>query len=113
MRKYAWIVGGILFVVLMIVSCLFPFMTADTTTFTVTDKERIVTGLGDSVSSKYLVFTDGETFQNTDCLVLWKFASSDLQGSLTVGKTYEADVYGWRIPFLSTYRNIVSANECH
>ena len=86
----------------------FPYWTADTATFTVTDKERIVTGSGGSVSSKYLVFTESETFENSDCLVRFKFGSSDLQGHLKEGQTYTAKVYGWRAPFLSMYRNIVS-----
>ena len=86
----------------------FPYWTADTATFTVTDKERIITRSGKSVSSKYLVFTDLETFENSDCLVRFKFTSSDLQGKLKEGQTYTATVYGWRVPILSMYRNIVS-----
>ena len=89
----------------------FPHLTKDTATFKVVSKERIVESRGEGVSSKYLVFTDGEVFKNTDCLVLWKFGSSDLQGELREGKTYRAEVYGWRIPFLSWYRNIVTASE--
>lgn len=84
-----------------------PYLTAETVTFTVTDKDRIVTGSGEGVSSKYLVFTDIETFENTDSFLRLKFASSDLQGSLKVGETYTAEVYGWRVPVFSTYRNIV------
>ena len=80
-----------------------PLLTADTVTITVIDKERIQSG----EDSRYLVFTESETFKNTDCLVRRKFDSSDLYGRLQVGTTYEAEVYGWRIPFLSAYRNIV------
>ena len=86
----------------------FPYWTSDTVTFTVADKERIVTKSGDSVSSKYLIFTELETFENSDCLVMFKFSSSDLQGKLKKGNIYTAKVYGWRVPFLSMYRNIVS-----
>lgn len=34
-------------------------------------------------------------------------SSSDVHGKLTPGR-YRFKVYGWRIPFLSTYRNVVS-----
>lgn len=86
------------------------YNTSETVTFTVTGKERIVetSGSGEtlSVDSKYLVFTDVETFENTDMLFAGKFNSSDVQGKLFVDSTYTATVYGWRIPFLSMYRNL-------
>ena len=82
-----------------------PLLTSEDITITVVDKERVVdSGGGDS---KYLVFTETEVFENTDCLVLWKFNSSDVYGQLEIGETYQVQVYGWRIPFLSMYRNIV------
>lgn len=84
-----------------------PFVSRDSVTITITDKERIVTGSGDSLSSKYLVHGENETFQNSDCWLLFKFDSSDVQRDLKVGGTYTIDVYGWRIPFLSWYRNII------
>lgn len=75
---------------------------------TVTGKERIVESNGNKgTSSKYLVFTENETFENTDAIFLGKWNSSDIQGALRIDSTYQARVYGWRIPFLSTYRNIV------
>ena len=89
----------------------FPLLTQDTCMFTVSDKERIMDGVGDAATAKYLVFTDKETFENTDCFIWFKFNSSDLQGKLERGKKYKAKVYGWRIPFLSVYRNIVKAKE--
>jgi hypothetical protein len=84
------------------------FSTAAQTTITVTDKERIVENDGEKVSSKYIVYTDKGAYENTDILFLGKFNSSDLQGQLITGKTYEVTVYGWRIPFLSMYKNITN-----
>lgn len=80
--------------------------TRTTHTFTVTDKERVT---GDD--SKYLVFTNGEVLCVDDTLVFMRFDSSDLYGSLKIGKTYRGDVVGWRVPFLSWYRNILTARE--
>lgn len=83
--------------------------TKDTVTVIITGKERVATGSGDSLSHKYLVFTEHETFQNTDALFHLKYSSSDIQGKLRDGRAYDLEVYGWRIPFLSMYRNIISA----
>jgi hypothetical protein len=78
---------------------------------TVTHKERIVERSSDgSTSSKYLIFTDIETFENTDSLWHLKFRSSDLYGRIQVGQTCNFKVYGLRIGYLSTYRNIIDAD---
>lgn len=80
--------------------------------FTVNSLERVVT----QDSSKYMVFTeldDGnvEVFENRDSLPMFKWNSSDIQAKLKPGKKYTATVTGWRIQFLSMYRNIVSVEE--
>lgn len=36
-----------------------------------------------------------------------KFTPSDLQGELTEGETYRCNVIGFRIPVISTYRNLL------
>lgn len=73
------------------------------------DKERVVTGSGQDQQSKYLIFTDQETFENVDSWLALKFNSSDVYGSITEGSTCEFRVTGWRVPFLSWYRNILEA----
>jgi hypothetical protein len=95
--------------VLLCLDAIVLYSTHDTVVFTVEKSERI-TNANDE-GGKYLIFTKAETFENTDRLVLWKFNSSDLYGLLKVGKAYEAKVVGFRIPFLSWYRNIVSFRE--
>jgi hypothetical protein len=84
------------------------YATRDSVTFTVSDKERIVESSGEGISSKYLVFSPGETFENTDAWWFLKFNSSDIQGRFQVGRTYTAQVYGWRVQAFSMYRNIIS-----
>lgn len=51
-----------------------------------------------------------EVFENKDTVFYLKYASADLQANLQVGKTYSVKVNGFRIPFLSQYRNIISAD---
>ena len=72
---------------------------------TETDKK---TGL---VISTYLIFTDHGVYRNDDSFWHFKYNSSDVYGLLDKGKYYNIKVYGWRIPILSTYPNIVKATE--
>jgi len=83
------------------------YTSAEIVTIKVTDKDRITTGSGEDLSSKYLVFAEGETFENVDETFMGKWNSSDVQGKLLKDSTYSVKVIGWRFPFLSTYRNII------
>jgi len=81
-------------------------------TLTVTDKE--VKNDGDS--SKYLIFTSDakgkvKTLENVDSLFKGKHNSSDIYAELKKGKTYKFTVYGYRLPFWSTYENIINYKE--
>ena len=58
--------------------------------------------------SKYLIFCQEEVFQNTDEMAYMKFNSSDVYNGIEQGKKYTFQVVGWRYPFLSWYRNIIS-----
>ena len=85
-------------------------------TITVTDKERIYEGSGDTSSSKYLVFGDGDNgnslvFENTDCFIRGKWNSSNIQGQLKEGNTYKVTVVGYRVSFFSMYQNIIKIEE--
>ncbi|MFW5847509.1 MAG: DUF1523 family protein [bacterium] len=79
----------------------------DTIEITVYDKERIVTKTTDNIKTMYLVYCEDEVFKNTDNWFFFKFNSSDIQNKLKVNQTYVVKVVGWRIPFFSSYRNIV------
>lgn len=89
-----------------------PYVSKDTVTFTVIDKENVV----NNNSSKYLIYTKDskdklEVFQNTDNWFAFKVNSSDIYGQIDIGKTYEATVYGKRIRMNSFYRNILNISE--
>ena len=101
------IVFGLLIVLALFVSPIIAYSTVEYVEATITDKERIVSRSGDSVNSKYLVFTDSEVFENTDTILFWKFNSTDYQNFLTVGDTFVLKVNGFRIPLFSSYRNIL------
>ena len=84
-------------------------------TATVSGKEHVVdydegdpeTGEEPSKHSYYLIYTDKEVFKIEDSLIFGQFNSSDVYGMIAEGETYKFKVFGLRIPFLSTYRNIV------
>lgn len=93
----------IIVILLAVIGVILPNFFSEVVTFTVTDKERIT----EDDSSKYLIFTDIETFENTDTVFYWKFNSSDIYGKIKEGNTYTAKVVGFRLPAVSMYRNIV------
>lgn len=106
-----YLVAGLFVLIPLMALCLVGYSivavnTNNTVTITVAEKEVKRTGETDV----YMVWSDeGEVFENRDSLLKGKFDSSDLQGQLTVGETYECDVTGFRIQFLSKYRNLI---EC-
>lgn len=110
-RTKLWI--GVFFTLLVIgllpLKIWIHYSTLDTVQVQVQGKERITTGSGNSVTSKYLIFTDIETFENVDSLLALKFNSSDVYGAIKEGQTCTFQVTGFRIPFFSSYRNILEA----
>lgn len=80
-------------------------ITETTETLTVTDK-YVKNGNDRSI---YLIQTDKGVYEITDTWVYFRWDSSDLYGAIEVGETYECKVCGKRIPFLSWYKNIITA----
>lgn len=76
--------------------------------FTVDRRERVVKGSGDSTQSYYLVWSkEGEVYCVTDSWSFMSFDSSDRYGKLHEGSKITAKVAGWRVRFLSWYRNVI------
>lgn len=84
---------------------------------TVTNKDRVYQkDIDGNTDSKYLVYCDlddGGTrvFENTDTFIRGKWNSSDFQGRLKVGSKYKITVVGYRLPFFSSYENIIRVEE--
>lgn len=107
MRNVMMVIIGLFMITMFVVHTVVRLNTSEWVDIKVTDKERIVERSGDGVKSKYLIFTDTETFENTDEFFLGKFNSSDFYGKLKENHTYHVKVIGWRIGYFSSYRNIV------
>ena len=59
------------------------------------------------MDSKYLIYTDGEVFENSDDITFGKMNSHDFQSRLKVDSTYTVKVVGMRIENISMTRNII------
>ncbi len=82
------------------------------TEFTVESRERVTSGSGEGSRSYYLVWTkEGEVFCVTDSWSFLRFDSSDRYGKLREGAHVTAHVAGWRVPFLSWYRNVLIIDD--
>ena len=92
-------------------SAAYQYKTITYTNVTIESKERISTGSGDTLSHKYLIFGESSVFENTDALLHGKFDSSTMQAKIKVGNKYRVKTYGWRVPFLSWYKNIIEVEE--
>lgn len=111
-RLLSILVFVIIILVCSISSCTIKNGNERTVTCTVTDK-GIKTMNDDGIYLIYTKDSDGETMvlQIADTLIHGRFDSSDLYAEIEVGKTYEFDICGERVPFLSWYPNILSSNE--
>lgn len=105
--KVIFVAMFIVFALIAVISSTSSNSNKEVVTIKVTDKERVTTGTGSSFSSKYLIYTDNEVFEDTDALLYSKFNSSDIYGKLHKDSTYKVVVVGMRIPVLSMYRNII------
>lgn len=109
MRILGYIVTALV-ILLLPIKIWIHYSTLENVLVVVQDKERITTGSGQTAESKYLIFAEGETFENTDSWLALKFNSSDVYGYIQKGQTCDFRVTGFRIPFFSSYRNILSAS---
>ena len=105
-----------LVVLLILGTWIVPLFVRNSYTVMVTGKERIYKSSENASSSYYLIFAkepdgDVKVFKNSDELLLGKFDSSNIQAGMEIGGTYDVDVYGFRIPFLSCYENIIRYNQ--
>jgi hypothetical protein len=103
----------VIFVLVVLVFLSSPFLyaygTQRNSEITIKKMERIVSSNGRS--SKYLIFAEDGVYENTDNLLRMKFDSADIYSQLQKGKTYMCNIYGWRVPLLSIYPNIVKCKE--
>lgn len=108
-KQIIWLSCGLTALIGFLIASPFIFYisSTETVTATVLKTERVNKG----EHSHYLVYADNETFTLEDSLWFWKFNSSDQYGQIEAGKRYSFKVVGWRIPFFSFYRNILTVQK--
>lgn len=101
------VVTCVLVLAAIIVPAVAGMCNKETVTVTVTDKgiKRY-----DDVD-KYLIYTNETTYQIADSFIDGNWNSSDLYGSIVIGKTYIFTTRGYRVGFLSMYPNIIEVKE--
>ena len=89
----------------------FQFATKEkmTVTFSRLGERICESGGGDC---RYIEYSKDEAFQNTDSMIFFKFNSTDVHNEIVPGITCDVTVNGWRIPFFSSYRNILKVENC-
>lgn len=104
----------LLAIIVLVIGIASSVSSQQTVSFTVRDKDQVCsTGSDDRVVCKYLVYTDNGTFSNYDNILYGKMNSADIQGCLTVGRTYEnVVVNSHRLTFLSMFQNILEVPGC-
>jgi len=109
--NFLWLFWVILIIIIAVGSLTFGILYKNS--------QEVLTGTIESTvvdrGNTYFVFQldDGikQIFQNEDTIWFLKFNSGNLLMELKAGNSYQVLVAGWRIPFLSMYRNIITIQE--
>jgi hypothetical protein len=98
------IVAAVLF---LIASILYSYFIADTIETRVTDAQMT------KVDGRFMIATEYRPFVNEDVWYRLKWDSGTVQNDAIrlKGKPVRIKKYGWRIPILSRYENVVSIKE--
>lgn len=105
-----WAIIAVLLFVWAIVYAIWIPQTHRTVTATVL--KTWVSCTGGHEDCKNLIGTNKGVFEDHDSALYWKWNSSDYFSNMQEGHTYTFSVVGWRIPWSSTYPNIVSCENC-
>lgn len=100
---------GCLVIVIVLALIWIPIYRASSETITATVVKTVI----DNGSTFFVLQQEGqqevEIFENDDSWAFLKFDSNNLLMEIEVGQTYKFKVAGWRLPFLSWFRNIIEA----
>ena len=90
-----------------ILTVLYSYFIADTIQTRITDAQMT------KVDGRFMIATDDRPFVNEDVWYRLKFDSGTVQNDAIrlKGKVVKIKKYGWRIPILSQYENVVSIKE--
>ena len=99
----------IIFLVLSIISIIYVYSTKFKKTITI--DEKYTYGSNNSKGNQSISDTNNNIYIVQNSLYLFHWTSVELFNKMDVGKTYEIEGYGYRVPFLGLFPNIVKAKE--
>jgi len=90
-----------------ILTILYSYFVADTVQTRITDAQMT------KVDGRFMIATEYRPLVNEDAKYRFKFDSGTVQNEAIrlKGKTVRIKKYGWRIPILSMYENVVKIEE--
>ncbi len=102
--KVKAILIGIVICILMV---LYSYFVSDTIITKITDAQMTM------VNGRFMIATEYRPFENFDAKYRFKFNSGTVQNDAIrlKGKLVKIRKYGWRIPFISLYENVVKIEE--
>lgn len=94
-------------IAVLILSVLYSYFVADTVMTRITDAQMT------KVDDMYMIATEERPFVNYDAKYRFKFDSGTVQNDAIrlKGKIVRIKKYGWRVPVLSWYENVVKIEE--
>lgn len=114
------LVTAIVLILLVVVggvgACAASYYSDEDVTISIRDKNIVPTGSGSSSGHDYRINADvegkgNETFVIEDSIVKGQFNTGDIYFRLHEGRKYECKAYGFRHPFLSSFRAIHECDE--
>ena len=94
-------------IVICVLTVLYSYFIADTVVTKITDAQMV------KVDGRFMIATEYRPFVNEDVWYRFKFDSGTVQNDAIrlKGKPVRIKKYGWRIPIVSRYENIVAIEE--
>jgi len=94
-------------IALLVLTILYSYFVADTVMTKITDAQMT------KVDDMYMIATEVLPFVNYDAKYRFKFDSGTVQNDAIrlKGKVVRIKKYGWRVPMLSWYENVVKIEE--
>jgi len=94
-------------ITLLVLTILYSYFVADTVMTRITDAQMT------KVDNMYMIATEERPFVNYDAKYRFKFDSGTVQNDAVrlKGKVVRIKKYGWRVPMLSWYENVVKIEE--
>ena len=96
---------------LFVLNFVYVYATRFERTITIKEKYSFAAGSGRALSlSNTVMDSEGRVYAISNSLPLLHFTSAEILVQLEKDKTYKVKGYGWRVPILGMYPNIVSLN---